>query len=61
MTLKNLLFEVLEEALMPIRERREKNKNLNLQEILFESTKKAIKTADATLDKVRNAMFLYKI
>lgn len=55
---KNFLFEVLNEILTPIRERRkelEKQKP-EILKMLFEGSKIASKAAQQTLDKVKNAM-----
>lgn len=55
---KNFLFEVLNETLTPIRERRKEleNKKPQILELLFKGSEVAAKDAQMTLDNVKRAM-----
>ncbi len=55
-TIKTLLTDTLEMILEPIRSKRLKLQHHELQEILFEGTKKARKIAKTTLEQVREAI-----
>lgn len=57
-TIKNLLNETLQNLLGPIRERRETLNNSDIQEMLYQGTKKAQKRAQSTLNEARNAIGL---
>lgn len=53
---KKKLSEKINQLLEPMRERREKYNNDSIREILMEGTKKAHRTALATMEEVREAM-----
>jgi tryptophanyl-tRNA synthetase len=57
-TLKNLLFDILEKFLEPIRARRQSFKDSDLKEILFQGSRAANLKANHTLHQVKEAMFL---
>lgn len=57
-TIKNILYKTLEELLLPIRDRRQQIKQVDVKEILFASTSKARKTAIATMEQIRSLMQL---
>ncbi len=56
MKIKGFLFNILNDILKPIRERREKLKNEDIMKMLFEGSDKARKAATNTLEKVKDAM-----
>lgn len=56
MKIKGFLFNILNDLLTPIRERREKLNNEEVYKILFEGGNKARKTVQNTLDRVKTAM-----
>lgn len=57
-TIKNILNDVLQNLLMPIRDKRELLRQEDIQEILFNGTSKAQQLAKATMEKVREAIGL---
>ena len=59
-TVKNYLFEVLNEVLIPIRQRRkefESNKD-EVMKIILQGTAKAREVTEKTLDEVKEVMYL---
>lgn len=56
MKIKGFLFNVLNNLLKPIRERREQLKDEDIMKMLFEGSNKARKAAIETLEKVKDAM-----
>lgn len=56
MKIKGFLFNILNNLLKPIRERREQLKDEDIMKMLFEGSNKARKAAIETLEKVKDAM-----
>lgn len=56
MKIKGFLFNILNNLLKPIRERREQLKDEDIMKMLFEGSDKARKAAIETLEKVKDAM-----
>lgn len=56
MKIKGFLFNILNDLLTPIREKREKLNDEEVYKILFEGGNKARKTVQSTLDRVKTAM-----
>lgn len=56
MKIKGFLFNILNNLLKPIRERREQLKDDDIMKMLFEGSDKARKAAIETLEKVKDAM-----
>lgn len=56
MKIKGFLFNILNNILKPIREKREQLKDDEVMQMLFKGSDKARKAAAATLERVKNAM-----
>ena len=56
MKIKGFLFNILNNLLKPIRERRAQLKDEDIMKMLFEGSNKARKAAIETLEKVKDAM-----
>ena len=56
MKIKNFLFSILNNTLKPFRERREKLKDEEVMQMLFDGSDKARKVVAETLDRVKTAM-----